>query len=125
MTEGRGPNVVIETAGVNITQEQCLRIASKHGRILYLGTAHKEILIPPESFEHIVRNELTIKGAWNSYSAPFPGREWYASVDYIKKGVLKIEPLITHTFGLEEAPTVFRDIAGGKYIYNKVMFIIN
>ena len=42
-----------------------------------------------------------------------------------KKGVLKIEPLITHTFGLEEAPTVFRDLAGGKYIYNKVMFIIN
>jgi L-iditol 2-dehydrogenase len=125
MTEDRGPHVAIETAGVSITQEQCLRIAAKHGRILYLGTAHKDVVIPSGSFEHIVRNELTIKGAWNSYSAPFPGPEWHASVDYIKKGVLKIEPLITHTFELEDAPSVFRDLTEGRYFSNKVMFELN
>ncbi|HEB31061.1 MAG TPA: galactitol-1-phosphate 5-dehydrogenase [Spirochaetes bacterium] len=125
MTEGRGPHAAIETAGVSITQEQCLRIAAKHGRILYLGTAHKDVVIPAGSFEHIVRNELLITGSWNSYSAPFPGREWHASVDYVKKKVIKIEPLITHTFVLEDASKVFRDLAERRYVYNKVMFEIN
>jgi L-iditol 2-dehydrogenase len=125
ITEGLGTDVAVETAGVSTTQEQCLRIAGKHSRILFLGTAHRDVVIPTESFERILRNELTITGAWNSYSAPFPGREWYGAIDYVKRGVLKIEPLITHTFDLQDVPAVFRDLAECRYVYNKVMFEIS
>lgn len=122
LTGGKGVHVAVETAGVSLTQEQCLRVARKQGRVLYLGTAHKDVVIPPKSFECIVRNELTIVGAWNSYSAPFPGVEWHATLDYIKSGSLKIQPLITHTFELNKAPEVFKDLVGRKYPFNKVIF---
>lgn len=125
VTKGSGVNVAVETAGVNITQEQCLRVAKKMGRILYLGTAHKSVEIPPKSFECIVRNELMMIGSWNSYSAPFPGVEWHATLDYIKTGALKIKPLITHTFELSQAPQVFQDLIDRKYTFNKVIFTID
>lgn len=125
LTSGKGVNVAVETAGVSITQEQCLRAAKKQGRILYLGTAHKDVVIPPKSFECIVRNEITIVGAWNSYSAPFPGVEWHAALDYIKAGKLKIMPLISHTLKLSEAPKVFKELVDRKYKFNKVIFTID
>ncbi|MCX7709213.1 MAG: galactitol-1-phosphate 5-dehydrogenase [Clostridia bacterium] len=125
LTGGKGVNVAVETAGVSLTQEQCLRVAKKQGRVLYLGTAHKDVIIPPKSFECIVRNELTIVGAWNSYSAPFPGVEWFATLDFIQSGSLKIKPLITHTLALKDAPQVFKDLVERKYPFNKVIFVVD
>lgn len=125
LTGGKGVNISVETAGVSLTQEQCLRVTKKQGRVLYLGTAHKDVVIPPKSFECIVRNELMIVGAWNSYSAPFPGVEWYATLQFIESGSLKIKPLITHTFKLSEAPQVFKDLVERRYPFNKVIFTMD
>ncbi|MDF2614394.1 MAG: gutB 4 [Clostridia bacterium] len=120
----QGVNVAIETAGVMLTQEQCLRIVKKQGRILYLGTAHKDITLPAKSFERIIRNEIMIIGSWNSYSAPFPGIEWQAALDFIKSHRLKVQPIITHTFPLYKAPEVFKDLNERKYSFTKVMFVM-
>lgn len=124
LTNGKGVQVAVETAGVVQTQEQCLRITKKKGRVLYLGTAHRDVVLPPKSFECIVRNELSLVGSWNSYSAPFPGVEWQATIDYVKSGALKLQPLITHFFDLSEAPRVFVDLVDRKYPFTKVIYVI-
>ena len=125
ITGNSGVDVAVEAAGSSRTQEQCLRITKKNGNILYFGTVHSDVVIPRESSGRIVRYELTIKGTWNSYSAPFPGAEWHEALEYVKKGSLKIDPLITHEFELKEAPRVFIDLAGRKYSFTKVIFNIN
>ncbi|WP_228397709.1 galactitol-1-phosphate 5-dehydrogenase [Limnobaculum xujianqingii] len=114
-------DVTIETAGVAVTQVQALEVTQKHGKVLYLGTAHADVTIPPQVFEHIIRNELTLLGAWNSFSAPFPGREWFAIIDYIQNGSLVMEPLITHTIKLEALPTFVKDMKKRVVSYNKVI----
>ncbi len=124
LTGGKGVNAAIETAGVVQTQEQCLRIAKKKGRVLYLGTAHRDVVLPPKSFECIVRNELSLVGSWNSYSAPFPGVEWQATIDYLKSGALQLQPMITHIHDLSEAPKVFVDLVDRKYAFTKVLYDI-
>jgi L-iditol 2-dehydrogenase len=122
LTGGRGASVALETAGAVQTQEQCLRIVRKKGRVLYLGTAHRDVVIPPKSFERIVRHELSLMGSWNSYSAPFPGVEWQSTIDFLRSGSFKLKPLITHVFDLSEAPKVFVDLVKRTYPYTKVMF---
>ena len=124
-TNNKGVDVAVETAGVPITQEQCIRIAKKQGRILYLGTSHKDVVIPPKSFECIIRNELNIVGSWNSYSAPFPGVDWFATLEYITSGKLKVKPMISHVFSLAEAPNVIEAMLNKKINYNKVILNIN
>lgn len=118
----KGPvDVAAETAGTPTTQVQAIETARKHGRVLCLGTAHGDVAIPPKVFEHIVRNEVTLTGAWNSFSAPFPGREWRAVVDYLENGSLLMEPLLSHTASLEELPERIRGMKDRKFAYAKVI----
>lgn len=115
------PDVVVETAGSNITQEQSIRMVKKHGRILFLGSAHKDVVLPPKTFEYIIRNEIRTTGSWNSYSAPFPGREWTAVLQYLDSGRLNISSFISHVISLEELPDTIRKMANREIEYNKVV----
>ncbi len=121
LTDGKGAAVSIETAGTAITQEQCFRLCKKNGRVLLLGTAHKDVTLPPATFERIVRYELMVKGSWNSYSAPFPGVEWTAVLDYARTGLLDIASMITHHISLQDTPETIRRMKMHEFAFNKVV----
>ena len=121
LTGGKLADVSIETAGVCITQEQCIRAVKKGGRVLYLGTAHKDVVLPPETFEKIIRGELMIKGSWNSFSSPFPGREWHTVLDYLSDGRFKIRPFISHVVSLEELPKTIAAMDGHEFSFTKII----
>lgn len=114
-------DIVVETAGVAATQSGAIRGVKKHGQILYLGTAHHDVVFPPKVFERIVRDELRITGSWNSFSAPFPGREWQAVVDYIQAGALDMEVFITHTVNLEQLPEFIAQMDKRSFSFTKVL----
>lgn len=124
LTGNMGADIVIETAGTNITQVQSIEICKKHGQVLYLGTAHKDVVIPPKVFENIVRNEISITGSWNSFSAPFPGREWHAVLAFIQEGRLDLKSFITHEFPLDQAPKIIKEMKERKFMFNKVVLTI-
>jgi L-iditol 2-dehydrogenase len=121
LTKGRMADVSIETAGVGVTQEQVVRAVRKGGRILFLGTAHRDVVFPPKTFERIVRGELTATGSWNSFSAPFPGKEWSAVLEYLGDGRLQMKPYISHVFPLEKAPETIAGMAARKFAFTKIL----
>jgi L-iditol 2-dehydrogenase len=122
-TFGRGVDLVVETAGTAKAQEACLDLVRKGGRVLYLGIPEGEVKLPQSAMRRLVREELTIYGAWNSYSAPFPGYEWQACLSYMTGGQLETEPLITHRFTLQGAKEAFMMMSREEEFFNKVMFI--
>jgi len=122
-TLGRGVDLVVETAGTAKAQESCLDLARKGGRVLYLGLPEREVNISRAAMQRLVREELTIYGAWNSYSAPFPGYEWHASLTYMARGQLQTKSLITHRFPLQQAKEAFIMMKEEKEFFNKVVFI--
>ena len=119
---GGGVDAAVETAGTPITQEQCIRAVRDQGRVLYLGTAHRDVVLPPKTFERIVRGEIHTVGSWNSYSDPFPGREWTEIIRFLEEGKLTFAPLVTHKFRLSQMPEVLADMAARKIPYIKVLF---
>jgi L-iditol 2-dehydrogenase len=123
VTFGRGVDLVVETAGTAKAQESCLDLVRKGGRILYLGIPEREVKLARSAMRRLVREELTIYGAWNSYSAPFPGYEWQACLSYIARGQLETEPLITHRFTLQGAREAFMMMNREEEFFNKAMFI--
>ena len=122
-TLGRGADLVVETAGTAKAQESCLDLARKAGRVLYLGIPERDVNLSRTAMQRLVREELTIYGAWNSYSAPFPGYEWHACLTYMARGQLQAKPLITHRFTLQEAKEAFIMMHTGKQFFNKVLFV--
>ncbi|WP_413526757.1 galactitol-1-phosphate 5-dehydrogenase [Marinilactibacillus psychrotolerans] len=120
-----GVDIVLECAGSAIAQEQCLRVVKKHGKIAYIGIAYEDIHLPEDSFEKIFRHELTLKGFWNSYSAPFPGKEWTNSYNLIKQNKVNVKDMITHRFPLSQTKEAFEMILEQKELHKKVLIIPN
>jgi len=122
ITNGSGVDIAMETAGSKITQEQCLLAVKKRGKIGYLGIARSDILLKEKSFESIFRHELTLKGFWNSYAAPFPGPAWTKSIEAFQDGKIKFAPLISHRIPLKKVTEAFAMIKRKDEEYNKILF---
>jgi len=120
-THERGADLVVETTGASTVQSQCLELARKGGRVIYYGLPHEEVSVPERVFHRIVRGELQLNGAWNSFSAPFPGVEWQANVAYMASGQLQVDPIISHRLPLKGAQTAYRMIRGRSESLSKVV----
>lgn len=123
LTDGKGVDIALECAGSKITQEQCLLITKKKGKIGYLGIAYSDITLSEEAFENIFRKELELKGFWNSYSAPFPGQEWTKSIQLVNEGKIKLKDMVSHKFGLKDTYKAFEMIRDRKEEFNKILII--
>jgi len=121
LTDDLGVDIAIECAGSKITEEQCLLITKKGGKIGYQGIAYSDVLLHQRAFENIFRREYTINGFWNSYSAPFPGKEWIHSAKFIEQGKIKLKELISHRYELAEIQKAFDLTVNREESYNKVM----
>ncbi|MER1300372.1 zinc-binding dehydrogenase, partial [Ligilactobacillus salivarius] len=124
-TNGQGVDITMECAGSKITEEQSLLITKRRGKVGFVGIAYSDVMLHKDAFENIFRHELTVKGFWNSYSAPFPGKEWTTSIEMVKNGSVKIKDLVTHKFELDEIQDAFNMIVSRSESYNKVMFYPN
>jgi L-iditol 2-dehydrogenase len=110
ISEGKGFQMVLETAGVPQTELLCLEIAGPKASVMYIGTPHTSFTIEPKQFEYLNRKELLVRGSWMSYSAPFPGKEWLMAAHYLGTGKIQVEPLIDRKISLEEMNRAFEAI---------------
>lgn len=101
----------------------CLGAVRKNGQILCLGLHHDTVRTDQELVNKIVREELSIIGSWNSYSAPFPGIEWDLAIKYLARRLIKVKKIITHRFKLGEAKEAFSRLYAGECDIIKAMFV--
>lgn len=123
IVEDGGVDYVFETAGVPFTQRLSLSVAAKRGTVCFIGTPAKDLTLQPHLFEMILRKELTLKGSWMSYSAPFPGREWWLTAEAFKKKILKAEPMIFKKFPLRDVNKAFDLFRNRSPVKGKIMLI--
>lgn len=116
-----GADVVAETAGTDITQQQSILATKKKGRVIFLGITHKGLDLSEETMDHILRGEITIKGSWNSYTPPYPGIAWKATLDYMTKGDIKFKEMISHKITIEEVGEYLKGMADRTLDFNKVL----
>ncbi len=87
------------------------------------GTAYGDVTFAEKAFARMVREELQVVGSWNSYSLPFPGKEWFDILELLRTNRLLVEPLITHRATLEEAPAIFKALKARTFgPYAKILF---
>ncbi len=124
-SNGDGCDVVIDFSGVPAAQESCINSASKLGSVVFLGISHKGLNLSDKEVDWIMRGQLNIKGSWNSFTNPFPGRDWTQSIELFEKYGMTAKDIISHRLPLDMAPEVFEKIAKGNYYFSKIMFYPN
>ena len=97
-TNGLGPTVVIDGAGVTALLDEACRIASPAGRIGLLGFSAAP---SPLSQQEVVRKELSIVGSRLNRKMLPRVVEWLAS------GRLRPEAMITQVFAADDAQAAF------------------
>jgi L-iditol 2-dehydrogenase len=122
-TGGRGVRLALEAAGSDQGRNTAILACAKQGKVVLYGTAYGDVTFSKSAFDKLVRDEVEIIGSWNSYSVPYPGREWFDIIGLLQAGRLEVEPLITHRAGLEEAPEIFRKLKSRSFgPYHKILF---
>nr|WP_281419759.1 galactitol-1-phosphate 5-dehydrogenase [Evansella tamaricis] len=120
-TGGQGTDIVIDFSGVPSAQLDCIRSTAKLGKVILLGISHKELPLTKEDVDLIMRNQLDIRGSWNSFTKPFPGNDWTESIQLFDKHGMTAKNIISHRLKLEEVPDIFENIAKGNYFFSKIM----
>jgi len=122
ITNGRGADAAIEIVGNKITQVQAIQAVRKLGTVVYCGISYDDLLIPNAELSKILRGELILRGAWNSSISPLPVSEWETSLAFMKNARLKLNPLISHRYRLEECQTAFKMVYNRTEVFTKVLF---
>lgn len=96
ITNGAGPDVVIEAVGAPFTQRQALEEIAFTGRMVCIGYAKKDTELTTSLF---VKKELDIRGSRNALPEDFQG-----VIKYLSRGTCPYDKFISAIVKPEEAP---------------------
>ena len=119
---GRGFDIVLESAGVPVTADLAASLVGPRGHAVFVGIPHAPVELAKETWNRFMRLEVTLHGAWNSFGAPFPGKQWTVALEALASGTLKWEFMITHDLKLEALPGMFESFKARNDFFSKVMF---
>jgi len=122
---GRGFDIVLESAGVASTVDLAAALTGPQGHATFIGIPHAPVTLEKETFNNFLRQETSLHGSWNSFSAPFPGSEWHTAAQKLADGSLKWEFMITHQLPLSELPDMMKALGDRSVFSSKVIFMPN
>jgi L-iditol 2-dehydrogenase len=115
-------DVVIEAAGIPATISRAIRMTGPGGRAAFIGIPTTEVTMENKTFQHFLRQEISLHGSWNSFGEPFPGDQWTVSLDRLASGDLKWKFMITHDLDLDALPGIFENFRDRSIFFSKVLF---
>jgi threonine dehydrogenase-like Zn-dependent dehydrogenase len=117
MTDGHGPDVVIEAIGLPETFRAAVEVISFTGRVVYIGYAKEHVCYETRLF---VQKELDILGSRNALPEDF--REVIAMLE---AGRFPVDKAIGRIISLEEAPSTLLEWAADPGRFGKIMVQMN
>jgi L-iditol 2-dehydrogenase len=111
-TDGRGVDLFFECVGRNETVNQALAATAPNGYIQLIGNPASDMQFDKALYWKILRNQLTLKGTWNSSFTHEEEDDWHYVLKRLKEHRIRPSELISHKVGfdsLEEGLHIMRD----------------
>jgi threonine dehydrogenase-like Zn-dependent dehydrogenase len=106
LTDGSGPEIIIECSGNPNAQLQALELVRCQGTVLFAGENYAGLQIIPSL--HIIHKEITLLGAFY-----FTAHDFHEIIGQYRRG-LKVDHLVSHRAALKDAPEAFSAFAKGQ-----------
>jgi len=111
---GGGAQVVIECAGVTQAARQALTLVRHGGTVLLFGVCPPEETVDLQPYE-VFHREITIRGC---YTNPFTDTR---ALSLLASGRVLVEPLITHTYSIQEIAEGIEAVRRGETVKAQVL----
>jgi threonine dehydrogenase-like Zn-dependent dehydrogenase len=113
LTDGRGPDVVIEAIGKPTTFRAAVEEVAFTGRVVYIGYAKEPVSYVTMLF---VQKELDILGSRNGQPEDF-----HAVIRLLEQGVFPVNEVVSVVVPLEQAPNALRSWSESPSRFNKIL----
>ena len=101
-TNRHGIDVFFECVGKKETLTQAIDLCAPAGQIKLVGNPHSDMSLDKNTYWKILRNQLTIKGSWNSSFTKSEDDDWHYVINLLQNDFIHPELLITHRVNLGE-----------------------
>jgi 2-desacetyl-2-hydroxyethyl bacteriochlorophyllide A dehydrogenase len=113
LTDGRGPDVVIEAIGLPQTFRAAVEEVAFTGRVVYIGYAKEPVAYETRLF---VQKELDILGSRNALPEDFR-----AVIEMLEQHRFPVDETVSAIVSIEEAPQVFRVWSDDPSRFSKIL----
>lgn len=101
-TDNAGCDVVFEASGAAAVFNQALSLLKQNGRLGLVGRPTGGLTVQNETYERILRKQITIKGTWSFEFKRYPHNEWNVALDALERGQIQVKPIISHRIPLRD-----------------------
>jgi len=115
-------DLIVEITGAPAIQAKTPDLLKPKGSVSLVGISHRELKFSEHQAEQLLRNEISVNGVWNSLTNSLPIDEWRVSLEFMSRGRLRTEPILTHRFRIGQIQEAFSMMREGSEPYTKVMF---
>lgn len=112
---------IFECVGKNESYEQAVSLASPGSTVVTVGNPASDMTLGREIYWKILRNQLTIRGTWNSSFTHEPMDDWHYVLDVLSSGQITPEKMISHRLRLKDLSEGLDIMKDKKEYYTKVM----
>lgn len=117
LTEGQGPDVIIEAIGLPETFRASVEEVAFTGRVVYIGYAKEPVAYQTKLF---VQKELDILGSRNALPEDF--RE---VISMLEAGRFPVDRAVSAIVGIEETPAMLMQWSASPSAFTKIMVEVN
>lgn len=122
-TNNAGVDVFFECVGKNETVLQAVEAAAPAGRIVLVGNPYSDMTLPKDVYWKILRNQLTVKGTWNSSFMGEASDDWHYVLERLAQKKIAPAEFISHKFLLKDLDKGLHIMRDKQEDYLKVMML--
>lgn len=124
MTNKRGADIFFECVGKNETFAQAVDLCAPAGKIMLVGNPYSDMELDKQLYWKILRNQLTVRGTWNSSYTAMEGDDWHYVLKLLEAGKIHPADLISHRLAPEQLDQGFHIMRDKSEDYVKIMCIL-
>ena len=122
-TVGNGVNVFFECVGKNETVLKAINMTTPAGRVMLVGNPYSDMALDKVVYWKILRNQLTLKGTWNSSFTHEGTDDWHYVLQRLGEKKINPEVLISHRFPLNDLEKGLEIMRDKTEDYVKIMIV--
>ncbi len=120
-TKGQGVDIFFECVGKNETFSLGVDSLAPLGKLMLVGNPYSDMGLSKDIYWKILRNQLTVKGTWNSSFTGDENDDWHYVLNRISSGDMGVDRLISHRFSMEDFGKGFLIMRDKTEDYIKIM----